>query len=120
MRCPKCNFSDAVRTIESRHQKASGGVRRRRECSRCLIRWTTEEQIVSPSTRISKPRPRPKRQPAPPEPPAAAADRPSCHACAHWRDHRCGFDFPDPLEEGPGFGAECDLYEEVSQSISLA
>lgn len=120
MRCPKCNLSDAVRTIESRHQKASGGVRRRRECCRCLIRWTTEEQIVSPPTRISKPRPRPKRQPVAPEPPAAPAGEPSCYACEHWRGCECSFKFPDPHEEGPGFAADCDLYEEVSQSISLA
>jgi hypothetical protein len=112
MRCPKCKLSDAVRTIESRHQKAANAVRRRRECTRCLIRWTTEEQIVSAITRIDKSRPRPKRQaqtkkillPVP-------ANKPSCHICAHWQSNECGFKFPDPFEEGPGFAADCDLYE---------
>lgn len=41
----------------------------------------------------------------------AAPDKsaPSCYACTHWTD-RCAFGFPDPLEEGPGFAADCDLY----------
>jgi hypothetical protein len=45
---------------------------------------------------------------------------PSCHACEHWRNDRCGMGFPDPLEEGPAFAADCSLYEPVSQSMSLA
>jgi hypothetical protein len=43
----------------------------------------------------------------------------SCHACEHWEGDRCGMGFPDPLEEGPAFAADCSLYE-VSQSSSLA
>ena len=113
MRCPTCNLFDAVRTIESRHQKAANAVRRRRECTRCLIRWTTEEQIVSAITRISKSRPRPKRQ-APKNKILlpVATDKPSCYICAHWQNRECDFKFPDPIEEGPEFAADCDLYKE--------
>jgi len=39
-----------------------------------------------------------------------ANNEPSCYACRHWND-RCAFGFPDPLQEGPGFAADCDLYD---------
>jgi transposase-like protein len=42
----------------------------------------------------------------------------SCHACAHWRSSSCGMGFPDPLDEGPAFAADCSLYEPRTQSIS--
>jgi hypothetical protein len=35
----------------------------------------------------------------------------SCHQCQHWVDGSCGYGFPDPLEEGPSFAAECHLFE---------
>ena len=48
------------------------------------------------------------RQGARPAPPPAGA--PSCLRCNHWQNDDCGIGFPDPLEEGPGFAADCDLY----------
>lgn len=33
----------------------------------------------------------------------------SCHLCANW-SARCSFGFPEPLQEGPAFALECDLY----------
>lgn len=48
------------------------------------------------------------------------ADGPSCRGCAHWTGDSCGMGFPDPLEEGPAFAADCSLYEPSTQSISLA
>jgi transposase-like protein len=47
-------------------------------------------------------------------------DGPTCLRCLFWRDGECGMGFPDPIEEGPAFAADCSLYEPVSQSISLA
>jgi transposase-like protein len=44
----------------------------------------------------------------------------SCHACAHWRSSECGMGFPDPIEEGPAFAADCSLYERSTQSINRA
>jgi hypothetical protein len=44
----------------------------------------------------------------------------SCLACSHWRRASCGMGFPDPLDEGPGFAADCSLYEPRSQSINTA
>lgn len=34
----------------------------------------------------------------------------SCYKCQHWAQ-RCTFDYPDPLEEGPGFANDCAMYE---------
>jgi transposase-like protein len=58
--------------------------------------------------------------------PNAPADAPppivsgsSCHECVNWTGASCGFGWTDPLLEGLGFAADCDLYE-VSQSMSLA
>ena len=48
-------------------------------------------------------------QPMPALASVATISGPNCFACAHWND-RCAFGFPDPLEEGPGFAADCDLY----------
>lgn len=45
---------------------------------------------------------------------------PSCHGCAHWSDGSCGMGFPDPIEEGPAFAADCSLYEASTQSMSRA
>jgi len=44
----------------------------------------------------------------------------NCYDCVNWAGSRCNFGFPDPLIEGLTFAADCDLYESVSQSISLA
>jgi hypothetical protein len=37
----------------------------------------------------------------------------SCEQCQHWTG-RCGFGFPDPLDEGVGFAMDCDLFLEVA------
>ena len=49
-------------------------------------------------------------------------DGPSCERCRSWRDGQCREGFPDPLEEGVGFAADCDFYDAlpVSQSMSRA
>lgn len=45
---------------------------------------------------------------------------PTCEQCKSWTGAACGFGFPDPVLEGLTFAADCGLYEEVSQSMSLA
>lgn len=35
----------------------------------------------------------------------------SCLRCRHWSTGECAIGFPDPLEEGLGFAADCDFYE---------
>lgn len=35
----------------------------------------------------------------------------TCHNCANWSAGGCSFGFPEPLEDGPAFALECDLYE---------
>lgn len=42
---------------------------------------------------------------------------PSCYQCLHWSERQCQIGFPDPVLEGPGFAADCNLYE-ASQSMS--
>lgn len=37
--------------------------------------------------------------------------RRSCLKCKHWRSEECAIGFPDPMEEGPSFAADCDFYE---------
>lgn len=49
-----------------------------------------------------------------------AADGPSCLKCAEFPNGECSYGFPDPLEEGLTFAADCELYAPVSQSISRA
>jgi len=34
----------------------------------------------------------------------------SCYNCANW-SAGCGFGFPDPMEEGPGYAQDCDLFK---------
>lgn len=34
----------------------------------------------------------------------------SCYGCKNWDAGKCSFGFPDPLEEGPEFALDCDLY----------
>jgi len=51
MRCPFCSFSDSKvtdsRTVEN-------GIRRRRECQRCSLRFTTYERIQATALMVSK------------------------------------------------------------------
>ena len=56
---------------------------------------------------------------APADAPPPIVSGPSCYECVNWTGARCRFEFPDPLLEGLGFAADCDLYE-VSQSMSRA
>jgi hypothetical protein len=51
--------------------------------------------------------------------PPPVVDGPSCLDCSSWHGTRCGFDFPDPLLEGPGFAADCDLYQSDRQVQDL-
>ncbi|MEI6351059.1 MAG: transcriptional regulator NrdR [Verrucomicrobiota bacterium] len=53
MRCPKCgNIEDRV--IDSRSSKDGASIRRRRECTQCLHRFTTYEEIERASLRVIK------------------------------------------------------------------
>jgi transposase-like protein len=45
-----------------------------------------------------------------PEIPRKVARR-SCEKCRNWAAGECAIGFPDPLEEGTGFAADCDFYE---------
>ena len=46
MKCPFCGF-DGDRVIDSRPTDEASAIRRRRECSKCLKRFTTYEKIES-------------------------------------------------------------------------
>jgi transcriptional repressor NrdR len=46
MDCPNCKYSD-TRIIDTR-QSSEYTVRRRRQCMRCGLRVTTEEQVSTP------------------------------------------------------------------------
>ena len=53
MRCPKCgNIEDRV--IDSRSSKDGASIRRRRECTQCLHRITTYEEIERAMLRVIK------------------------------------------------------------------
>jgi len=53
MRCPKCgNIEDRV--IDSRASKEGASIRRRRECTQCLHRFTTYEEIERAVMRVIK------------------------------------------------------------------
>lgn len=34
----------------------------------------------------------------------------TCEHCTHWCVAACGMGYPDPLQEGPAFAADCDLF----------
>lgn len=51
MRCPYCQYSE-TRVIDSRD--ISGAVRRRRECLRCGLRFTTYERVENVSLTVVK------------------------------------------------------------------
>ena len=53
MRCPKCgNLEDRV--IDSRSSREGASIRRRRECTECLHRFTTYEEIERVALRVIK------------------------------------------------------------------
>jgi hypothetical protein len=47
-----------------------------------------------------------------------AAEQRSCGWCEHWAHGRCGFGIPDPLTEGLGFAADCDLYQVCDKALT--
>ncbi|MSQ05748.1 MAG: transcriptional repressor NrdR [Dehalococcoidia bacterium] len=51
MRCPHCGYSDS-KVTDSR--EAEEGIRRRRECQRCKVRFTTYERVQSAALLVSK------------------------------------------------------------------
>ncbi len=53
MRCPKCNESD-IKVIDSRTVKDGNAIRRRRECSVCSYRFSTQEEILFEELKIIK------------------------------------------------------------------
>lgn len=44
MKCPYCGFEDS-RVLDSRPTEEGGAIRRRRECTACLRRFTTYERV---------------------------------------------------------------------------
>ncbi len=53
MRCPKCGCMDD-KVIDSRAIKDGVGVRRRRECLKCMARFTTIESVVPEELKVIK------------------------------------------------------------------
>lgn len=53
MRCPKCGNQED-RVIDSRSSKDGASIRRRRECTQCLHRFTTYEEIERALLRVNK------------------------------------------------------------------
>lgn len=53
MRCPKCGNQED-RVIDSRSSKEGASIRRRRECTECLHRFTTYEEIERALLRVTK------------------------------------------------------------------
>jgi transcriptional repressor NrdR len=53
MRCPKCGYQED-RVIDSRSSKDGASIRRRRECTKCLHRFTTYEAIERAALRVIK------------------------------------------------------------------
>ncbi len=51
MRCPFCGFSDSKVTNS---READSGIRRRRECRKCGVRFTTYERVQSTALMVSK------------------------------------------------------------------
>lgn len=51
MRCPFCGYTDS-RVVDSRY--AEEGIRRRRECARCGLRFTTYERVQTTALRVVK------------------------------------------------------------------
>lgn len=45
MICPSCGKADATLVTNTRH-RIDGSVRRRHQCDRCRIRWTSQERLV--------------------------------------------------------------------------
>jgi len=50
--------------------------------------------------------------------PQPNANKRNCTWCEHWAQSRCSFGFPDPLTEGLGFAADCDLYQVCDKALT--
>lgn len=53
MNCPYCSNSD-TQVLESRALPSSDGIRRRRECKKCVKRFTTHEKVVNLDLKVIK------------------------------------------------------------------
>jgi len=53
MRCPRCAGADS-RVVDSRLTPREDAIRRRRECERCLYRFTSYERVEVPSILVVK------------------------------------------------------------------
>lgn len=53
MICPYCNHKD-TNVLESRNLPESSGLRRRRECRKCLKRFTTYEKVANLDLKVVK------------------------------------------------------------------
>lgn len=101
MHCPLCCSKAQVWVVESRARK-DGSWRRRQECRRCRVRWTSHETVVSGPDPLTPP------QPVAELPP----DVPHCSRCQQWqpRQQRCGLEFPEAQFE-LDFASTCLHYQ---------
>jgi hypothetical protein len=82
MNCPSCNAD--TRVLESRSKPDR--IRRRRSCIACGQRFTTWETWPDITPTVT------------------------CLQCLHWAD-RCELGFPDPVDEGLWFAADCASFK---------
>jgi transcriptional repressor NrdR len=54
MKCPHCRGDDESRVLDSRSTRDGDAIRRRRECNRCLKRFTTYEYVEKASMIVVK------------------------------------------------------------------
>lgn len=106
MRCPCCGKTDKIITLASRRVKPDNSIRRRRECRRCLLRWSTKESILTETLCATDQTPE--------------TDEPHCHRCEQWqsRTRSCGLGFPESRLSG-FFAAEC-LHYQAEPQVPLA
>lgn len=43
----------------------------------------------------------------------------SCHDCLHWSHDCCGMEFPDPINEGPGFAVDCAVFQPRTGTLGV-
>jgi len=43
----------------------------------------------------------------------------SCHDCRHWSHDSCGMGFPDPIDEGPAFAADCSVFQPRTGTLGV-
>jgi len=54
MTCPNCKTFNQSRVVDSRKSKTAGQIRRRRECLKCLTKFTTFELTIDHEKYIQK------------------------------------------------------------------